>query len=83
MTAREVVLEILREKKLKQGDLAAMVGLKNQSNVSETLKREIKVSVFVRWLDALGYRVVVERKTRGRVEEGVMILTEPAKDEQM
>ena len=76
MTAKEAVMEILKEKGLKQADLAKMVGLRNQSNVSETLKREIKVSVLVRFLDALGYRVVIEKKTNGRAEEGVMVLTE-------
>lgn len=76
MTAREVVLEILKEKGLTQSDLAKMVGLRNQSNVSETLKREIKVSVFVKFLNALGYRVVIEKKTRGRQEDGLMVLTE-------
>ena len=77
MTAREVILAILKEKGMTQSDLAKMVGLRNQSNVSETLKREIKVSVFVRFLNALGYRVVIEKKSRGRLEDGVIVLTEP------
>ena len=77
MTAREVILAILKEKGMTQSDLAKMVGLRNQSNVSETLKREIKVYVFVRFLIALGYRVVIEKKSRGRLEDGVIVLTEP------
>ena len=75
MTGREIILRILGEKKIGQWDLARMVGAKNQSNVSETLKRDIKLRVFVKYLDAMGYRVVVEKKGVGRPSEDVMVVT--------
>lgn len=74
MDAKSVVVAIMKSKDINQVTLAKMVGFKNQSNVSETLKRDMKISVFTRIIDALGYEVVIRRKNTGRKGDGVYVL---------
>lgn len=74
MDARSIVIDIMKSKGITQAMLAKMIGVRNQSNVSESLKREIKVSLFIKMIDALGYEVVVRRKNTGRKGDGVYVL---------
>ena len=60
-SAPKVTLEILRER----------MGYKTISGVSERLKgKSIKVDTFVRFLDALGYELVVKPKTTRPAKDG-------------
>lgn len=57
---------LMREAGLNQTQLAKLVGMKNQSNVSEALKRDMKYSLFLQMVDALGYEVIIQKKKPGR-----------------
>lgn len=63
MTAKGIIVALMKEAGLNQTQLAPMVGMKNQSNVAESLRRDMKISVFLRFIDALGYEVVIRKKT--------------------
>ena len=76
MTAANAVRELMKRRSVTQAELAEKVGMKNQSNVSEALKRDMRVSVFVRFVDALGYKLVIEGKVKGEYEDDVMVLTD-------
>lgn len=57
----KVTLDVLRDR----------LGYKSISGVSERLKgQSIKVDTFVKFLDALGYEVVVQPKTARDAREG-------------
>ena len=74
MDAKSVITEIMKTKGLNQTQLAALVGMRNQSNVSEALKRDMKISVFAKLIGALGYEVVVRKKSTGRKGDGVYVV---------
>ena len=76
MTAANAVRELMKRRNVTQTELAEKVGMKNQSNVSEALKRDMRVSVFVRFVDALGYKLVIEGQVKGEYEDDVMVLTD-------
>ncbi len=79
MTGSDVVTEVMHRAQINQTQLAKLVGFKNQSNVSEALKRDIKISVFQRMIDALGYEVVVQKKKQGKRPEGQIVLGDEKK----
>ena len=57
----KVTLEVLRDR----------LGYKTVSGVSERLRgKSIKVDTFVRFLDALGYELIVQPKTTRGAREG-------------
>ncbi len=57
----KVTLDVLRDR----------MGYKSISGVSERLKgKSIKVDTFVKFLDALGYELVVQPKTAREAKEG-------------
>ena len=60
----------MKEKGIVQKDLAKLVGMKRQTNVSEAFKRDMKVSLVARFADALGYELVLVPKKKGRKEDG-------------
>lgn len=64
--AREEILRIMKEADLNQTQLARLLGMKNQSNVSEALKRDVKFSLFEKMVDAMGYEIIIQKKRRGR-----------------
>jgi hypothetical protein len=60
---------MMKERGITQGQLAKMLGYRGQTNICETLKRDIKISKFARFADAMGYEVIVRPKRQGRKEE--------------
>lgn len=66
MSGAEIVKSIMSETDINQTQLAKLVGMKNQSNVSEALKRDIKFSLFQKMIEAMGYEIIVQKKRRGR-----------------
>jgi transcriptional regulator with XRE-family HTH domain len=64
--AREEILRLMKETGITQTQLAKLLGMKNQSNVSEALKRDLKYSLFESMVDALGYEIIIQKKRRGR-----------------
>lgn len=74
MKSADIIKTLLKDLGLNQTQLAALVGMKNQTNVSEALKRDMKISVFNRFINALGYEVVIRKKTSGSKGKGVFIV---------
>lgn len=75
MTAREIITSTMKQSGLNQTQMAAMIGLKNQSGFSMALGRaDLKVGFFVKVLNAMGYEVVVKKRSRGRKEDGAFVV---------
>ena len=55
----------MKESKTNQTMLAKLVGMKSQTNVSEALKRDMKISLVVRFVEAMGYEIVIQKKKQG------------------
>lgn len=70
MEYSKAIKQIMKETNTTQKDLAERVGMKRQTNVSEALKRDMKVSMAAKFAEALGYELVLEKKRPGRKEEG-------------
>jgi hypothetical protein len=64
--AREEIERVMKESGINQTQLAKLIGMKNQSNVSEALKRDMKYSLFVGMIEAMGYEIIIQKKKRGR-----------------
>ena len=75
MNAKEIITTTMKQSGLNQTRMASMIGLKNQSGFSMALGRaDLKVGFFVKVLNAMGYEVVVKKRSRGRKEEGVFVV---------
>ena len=63
MTEKEIVLSLVQEHGITQGDLAKMTGLKRRSNLWNLLYnskvRRMRVDSLLRFLKALGYELVI------------------------
>lgn len=67
MKARDAIIFLQKETGTTQTQLAKLCGMKGQSNVSEALKRQdIKVSIVARFVEAMGYELVIQKKKPGR-----------------
>ncbi len=64
--SRTIIEEIMKETGLTQAQLAKLVGMKSQTNVSEALKRDMKYSLLEKMVEAMGYEIVIQKKRRGR-----------------
>lgn len=76
MTGREAVEAVMEARGTTQTELAKLAGYPGQSTISEKLKRDIKISVFVKLIEAMGYEVVVRKKHKGPRKSGEFVLTE-------
>lgn len=79
MTGSDIIKSLLKETKITQLQLAQMVGYKGQSAVAERLKKDMRISVFAKMVNALGYDIYVVKRRPGKtsVEKGVTLtLTE-------
>ncbi len=65
MQANEVVKGLMSDKKITQGEITKMLGMKSQSGVSQALSRDMKISMLIRFLDCMGCELVVRDKTSG------------------
>ena len=68
MNGTQIVRAIMKEEHVTQTQLAVLLGLKGQTNVSEVLRRDIKASILAKYVDALGYELIVRKKKPGRRE---------------
>ena len=62
LPSRIIITAAMNDSGINQKQLAELIGMKNQSNVSEALKRDMKVSLFIKMLDAMGYEIIVQKK---------------------
>lgn len=75
MNAKEIITSTMKQSGLNQTQMASMIGLKNQSGFSMALNRaDLKIGFFVKVLNAMGYEVVVKKRSRGRKEDGVIVV---------
>lgn len=82
MKASEAIRAILKEKGMNQTVLAQLVGMNSQRNVSDALLRDIKVRIVAQFAEALGYEVVVRKKTPGKKKQGEFVLSYPLNNEE-
>ena len=63
MKSSEVVREAMKKDGMSQANLAQKCGYKTQSGVGNALQREngMRVDVFIKMMNAMGYDVVVRR----------------------
>lgn len=63
MKSNEVVRTVMAADGITQANLAAKMGYKTQSGVGNALSREngMRVDVFVKMMNAMGYDVIVRR----------------------
>lgn len=80
MNAREAIEQMMKDSQNNQSTLAKLVGMKNQSNVSEALKRDMKISLFVRFAEAMGYEVVIQKKKQGMRRNGQLVIERSEKE---
>lgn len=65
MQANEVIKGLMSDKKITQGEITKMLGMKSQSGVSQALSRDMKISMLIRFLDCMDCELVVRDKTSG------------------
>ena len=75
MTASEVIRNAMKEGDVTQNDLAELMGYNSQGTIGNALRsNNFTTNIFLRWLDKLGYEVVVQPKTSGKRREGSIVL---------
>ena len=65
MQANEVIKGLMSDKKITQGEITKMLGMKSQSGVSQALSRDMKISMLIRFLDCMDCELVVRDKASG------------------
>ena len=76
MNAKDIITTTMKQSGLNQTQMASMIGLKNQSGFSMALGRaDLQVRFFVKVLNAMGYEAVVKKRSRGRKEDGAIVVT--------
>lgn len=74
MTANELIRTLMKASGVNQMELAKRIDMKNQSNVSEALKRDIKASLVIRMVSALGYEIRIVPKSAGTNVKNYLVL---------
>ena len=76
MQFKDMLDQILKEKKLTQVTFANSVGT-TQSAIGNAKKRnDVYVSTLIKWCESLGYEVVIQEKKQGRRRDGQIVLTQ-------
>lgn len=71
-----IIREAMKDTGTTQARLGEILGIK-QNAVSNMLNRtEPSLATFQTALEAMGYEIVVQKKTQGRRKEGQMVLTQ-------
>ena len=65
MKATEIIKSLMSKKKITQCEITQRLGMKSQSGVSQALARDIKTSMFLRFLDSMDCEAIVRDKTTG------------------
>lgn len=63
MQGNNIVKEAMTLSNLTQKDLQKLMNLKSQSSISTMLKSDMRISTFVKLLEALDCEVIVKRKS--------------------
>ena len=65
MQANEVVKGLMSDKKITQGEITKLLGMKSQYGVSQALSRDMKISMLIRFLDCMDCELIVRDKASG------------------
>lgn len=65
MQSSEVIKTLMKEKKINQGEITQLLGMKSQSGVSQALARDMKTSMFLRFLNCMDCELIVRDKATG------------------
>lgn len=65
MKAKTIIQTLMRNKNITQVALTDMMNLKTQSAVSSALNRDMKITSFLRFVDALGGELIVRNTETG------------------
>lgn len=79
MQFKDMLDQILKEKKLTQATFASLVGTTQPAIGNAKKRNDIYVSTLIKWCEALGYEVVIQEKKQGRRRDGQIVLS--AKEE--
>lgn len=63
MKSQEVMKEVMAFERITQAELADRVG-KGQTAIANSLKRNMRIDIFVETMKAMGYEVVVRKENR-------------------
>lgn len=64
MTMNEIIKQIMHEKHLAQYDMQQLLEMRSQSGVSQALRRDMKISMALRFLKVLDCKLIVEYNDR-------------------
>ena len=65
MQANEVVKGLMSDKKITQGEITKLLGMKSQSGVSQALSRDMKISMLIRFLNCMECELIVRDRDSG------------------
>lgn len=65
MQSSEVIKSLMKEKKINQGEITQLLGMKSQSGVSQALARDMKTSMLLRFLSCMDCELIVRDKATG------------------
>jgi hypothetical protein len=65
MQANEVVKGLMSDKKITQGEITKLLGMKSQSGVSQALSRDMKISMLIRFLNCMDCELIVRDRDSG------------------
>ena len=75
MNLIEIIRKIVAEKGVSQKSLATMLGYRSQGSIGSLLtKKDITSNNAAKFLDVLGYEIVVRPKTVGRKRDGEIVV---------
>lgn len=77
MNGTQIIKMLMKESGITQTQIAVLVGMQRQTNVSDALQRDIKASLLAKFADALGYELVIRKKRTGRREADCYVVWEP------
>lgn len=79
MQFKDMLEQILKEKKMTQAAFAEMVGTTQPAIGNARKRNDVYVSTLIKWCNALGYEVVIQEVKPGRRKDGQIVLS--AKEE--
>lgn len=74
MTSKEIIRAALAKAEISQTQLSEMLHYSNKTAVGAILNKNstIRADIFCKWLDALGFEVVIRRKGKKNGAEWIM-----------
>ncbi len=75
MQFKDMLDQILKEKKLTQATFASLVGTTQPAIGNAKKRNDVYVSTLIKWCESLGYEVVIQEKKQGRRRDGQIVLS--------